>query len=353
MGVFGEEFADPLMRSRRDFPDPAEDIIEHIWWNKHADLIERVWANDLEIREALRKKYLSNACLFLTDNTIQPGTIFEVGSGSGWVGRLLIKGTIFRLLGMDLSEAQVMLAKQEAEKEGLSGQCEYVCTNISEASQHLREYGSVSGLLIHAILHHLTWSEINQIFSDITKLNFGAKLFVYEPVFFESAIDSKKNKFFNTISGAMAIFVSFLALALMKMIGAIASPSIDPVISEKMNLVSDEAIANNYVLSPKEVVFEYSELIRTIDKYFVLKESHVCNYLDISAAYLASIMQQNSLFRIIIYKIFIPLLRFLDVWLASTGAINKLCCRGKRGYFIDKVFPRYCFWGINYLPKNY
>ena len=47
----------------------------------------------------------------------------------------------------------------------------------------------------------------------------------------------------------------------------------------------------------------------------------------------------------------LPMLRGLDRWLVSSGAIYGLCRAGRRNRLIDAAFPRFCFWGVECSPK--
>lgn len=89
---------------------------EHQRWNTNADLVERIWANDADTRQALRAHYLDRARAFLTEAGASDGVILELGYGSGWVGRSLVRGTQSRLLGIDISEAQVRLLGRVLQK---------------------------------------------------------------------------------------------------------------------------------------------------------------------------------------------------------------------------------------------
>jgi len=260
---------DPLHRIRADSPNDIEDEREHLWWNTNADLIEIIWANDDEIRRLLRTPYLIKARNFLTENGFHTAIIFEIGSGSGWVGRLIIQGTQSRLFGIDLSEAQVDIAQTNAKDENLSAQCTYICANLSDAALHIKEQGVINGLVIHAILHHLTWSEINQILSDSVRLGQGAKLFAYEPVFFrKSRGESVRGNIFSGLSRMMAVSCSLCALIIMRLFGRLFSVDRDLNILDRLDRVTKEAVENQFVLSPKEVVFDHRELIETLDRYY-------------------------------------------------------------------------------------
>ena len=343
---------DPLLRNRRSLPDHQEDRSEHLWWNANADLIERLWAHDSSVRLALRAEYLGKARGFLTKNVSSDDIIFELGSGSGWVGRVLVEGTKNCLLGIDLSEAQVEISKKNAEAEGLSMQCTYVRANLSDSGSHINEHQTISGLLIHAILHHLTWSEIDQIFIDAVRLGPEAKLFAYEPVFFRQLHSKKKPSIVGRLSRLLAVFSVLCVLFLMRLFGLVTRAARDQNLVTRLDQVSREAAANQWVLSPKEVVFDHKELLDTLEKNYIVKRSYLCNYSDMSAATTASILHENSRQRCVYLKFFIPALRILDRWLVSSGAIYELCSGNPRWRLINRFFPRYCFWGVECLPKN-
>jgi hypothetical protein len=345
----GRIVGDPLLRDRRLSPDGDEDQAEHSWWNTNADVIERLWANDGEVREALRTQYLSRARAFLTEG--ESPMIFEVGSGSGWVGRSLVRGTKSRLLGIDLSEAQVEISQKNAEAEGLGVQCTYVCANLSDTASHVGDLQAVSGSVIHAILHHLTWSEIDQVLTDVVRIGPGAKLFVYEPVLFRNSRGEGSLGVVGRVSRSLAVFSGLCALFSMQLYGRITSAARDRPFLELVDRVSSEAAENAWVLSPKEIVFDRDELLDTLGKHFFVKQSYLCNYIDMNAATMTATLRESGREKKVLMKLFLPILKALDRWLVSSGAIYDLCRGGRRSPVIDRFFPRYCFWGVECLPK--
>jgi 2-polyprenyl-3-methyl-5-hydroxy-6-metoxy-1,4-benzoquinol methylase len=345
----GRSAGDPLRRDRRLLPDRDEDRSEHSWWNTNAEIVERIWANDDDIRQALRAQYLSRARAFLTEGEFP--MIFEVGSGSGWVGRSLVRGTNNRLLGIDLSEAQVEIAQKNAEAEGLGMQCTYVCSNLSDTGAHIKGLQAVSGAVIHAILHHLTWSEIDQVLTDVVRIGPGAKLFVYEPVIFRNIPGEGNAGLVRRLSRLLAVISGLCVLFSMRLYGRITSAARDLPFLQQVDRVSKEAVENQWVLSPKEVLFDRDELLDTLGKHFFVKQSYLCNYLDMNAAYMTSILREPGREKRVFLKLFLPALRALDRWLVSSGAIYELCRGGRRSRVIDRFFPQYCFWGVECLPK--
>jgi len=339
----------PFLRARRVTPDLDEDRSEHLWWNANADIVERVWANDGDIRHALRAHYLGKARAFLTEGGSSSGVILELGSGSGWVGRALIRGTKSRLLGIDLSEAQVEIARREAEAEGLGAQCVYVCANLSDAAARIADLQAASGLVIHAVLHHLTWSEIDQCLADAVRVGPAAKLFAYEPVFFRR--DERSIGLLGHLSRLLAISSAICVLASMRLYGRITATARDRRIAAELDRIAREAAEHQWVLSPKEIVFEREELLDTLGKHFVVKQSYLCNYIDMDAAGMASVLRESGREKRVFLSTFLPVLRTLDRWLVSSGAIYELCSAGRRSRLIDAFFSRYCFWGVECSPK--
>lgn len=338
-----------FLRARRTTPDLDEDRLEHLWWNSNADIVERVWANDDDIRRSLRDHYLRKARAFLTEGGSSGAVIVELGSGSGWVGRALVQGTKSRLLGIDLSEAQVEIARRKAEAEGLGAQCVYVCANLSDAAPRTEDLQSVSGLVIHAILHHLSWSEIDRSLSDAVRVGPAAKLFAYEPVFFRR--DERSVGLLARVSRMLAVSSSVCALSVMRLYGRMTAGARDSRLVAEMDRVSREAAEHEWVLSPKEIVFERQELLDTLGKHFIVKQSYLCNYTDMAAAGMAAILREPGREKRVFLNVFLPVFRALDRWLVSSGAIYELCTPGRRSRLIDAFFPRYCFWGVECLPK--
>lgn len=342
---------DPLLRKRLSVPDAAEDNSEHLWWNSNADLVERIWASDSEVRAALRTDYLGMARRFLTENNGRDTFLFEIGSGSGWVGRALVQDTRSRVLGIDLSEAQVEIAKENAKAQGLDAQCGYICANLSEVAAHVPVSQEISGVVIHAILHHLTWTEVDKVLAEVVRQGPGAKLFVYEPVFFPNGVPPGFRRG-TWLSRKLAVLSSVGVLFSMRVFGRITAVGRDAAVLRRLDSVVKEAEKNHWVLSPKEVVFDHQELIDKLETSFRVKRAYLCNYIDMNAANMASVLKGPGISRWVYTKLYMPVLRRLDRWLVTSGAIFELCRGGPRSHLVDQHFPRYCFWGAECLPKR-
>ena len=343
---------DPLLRNRRDFPDNAEDQAEHLWWNVNADLVERLWANDGGVRTALRSEYLGKVASFFSEGAVNNATIIELGSGSGWVGRYLVQGSNNNLLGIDLSEAQVTLAKNNADAANLDRQCKYICANISDSVKHINEDQIITGLLIHAILHHLTKSEIDQLLINVVNLAPQAKFFAYEPVFFPNIRGENNTGFISRASKILAVTSALSILILMRIYGRVISASRDKDFLDRVDKVSRDAIKNQWVFSPKEIVFDQEVFLATLGKSFNVKRTYCCNYLDIEAATMAAILFDKSHGKWMYIKFFIPVLRLLDKWLVASGSIYELCNGKNNSKLISLFFPKFCFWGVECIPLS-
>lgn len=346
-----KQINDPLLRKRLHVPDVAEDENEHKWWNSNADLIDRIWANDGDVRDAVRTGYLETASRFLVENNGSDTFLFEIGSGSGWVGQALVRDTRTNLLGIDLSEAQVEIAQQNAKAQGLDAQCTYVCANLSEVATYIPNAKAITGVVIHAILHHLTWSEIDNVLAETARQAPAAKLFVYEPVFFPEGAPAGFRRG-SGLSRQLAVFSSLAVLFSMRVFGRLTAVRRDSAVLRQIDIVSRQAQENQWVLSPKEVVFGQPELISALGKSFRVQGSHLCNYLDLNAAQSAALLKGPGLVSSVYTRVFLPALQRLDRWLVSSGAIFDLCNGKPRNRIVEQHFPRYCFWGVECQSKR-
>src|SRR5215207_10978184 len=170
------------MRLRSEAPDPEIDREEEAWWNEHAATIEAIWAMAAPVRRTIRGRYLDRTRKFFLDGTnARPARCLEVGCGSGWVGRMIAAPTTLELIGLDLATEQVRLAQENAKVDGLAGTTEYRCQNLADFT--VRDAGSVQCVLIHSILHHLSWQEIRSVLKQLHALGKGTRIFIYEPAY--------------------------------------------------------------------------------------------------------------------------------------------------------------------------
>lgn len=330
-------------RIRQQVPDSALDTQEHQWWNEYSDVIERVWANNPPAREALRSEYLDRAKEFLLDGAKDRPLVIELGCGSGWVGHAIARNGEFSVLGIDLSESQIKLANENAVKAGLSQYCTYRCMNLSEVSDLVKSAKNYSGVLIHAILHHLTWNEIHQVLATVRELRAETKLYIYEPITFP-APKPTANPLLLAARWA-AIGIAILGIILVRVVDKFYRGQRDTELVKTSTQMFKLAADNNWVLSPKEIVFSYDEMHTTLSKYFSVRSAYLCNYLDTIPAFLASLSKdQNPPW--MYTKVLTPLMRIADKLLFKTGALTLVSTYHQSNGFLKKLFPPFGFYAF-------
>lgn len=261
--------AQPMRTTRITESTPELDKLENEWWNSNAELIEQVWAQSYEIQKAIRLPYLKKAKKFLQNNQDQ-SLIWEVGCGTGWVCRM-IADEHFHVIGTDFSESQIRIANESAKAFGKEAYCKYLLT---DANTRIEGH---SGILISAILHHLSKVELEGFFKLIEDQKKGVRVFLFEPVF----IEAKNN------NGAwIALLIKQLPKIYRSLVGALIK------LSGKKNvkLINDvnglfvQAEKNNWFLSPKEVPLYESELNEYLNRYFTIHDSYFVNKSELEIA---------------------------------------------------------------------
>jgi 2-polyprenyl-3-methyl-5-hydroxy-6-metoxy-1,4-benzoquinol methylase len=158
---------------RRKMTERAE-LLEKEWWNRYADLEGRIWSYNRFLSWVVRRGYLKEmvACLYRPG-----GRVLDIGCGDGWVGlRLAQKG--MRLDGIDLSEAQVELARGRAQALGLDN-TRFWCASAAELPQGV----DYEGVILHAALHHLNQAQRQDLLEHVGALLApGGRLYMYEPI---------------------------------------------------------------------------------------------------------------------------------------------------------------------------
>jgi SAM-dependent methyltransferase len=147
---------------------------------------EKMLADETDVYErwfALRSKY---GHIFDSPNSVRaehtlkkllqqsvPGKcVLEIGSGSGWYTVQLTNFGASYVLGTDISERRIALAKQR----GLSDLRDYTVADLSEPFE-----GYFDVIVGRAILHHLNYQEVLQRLSSDNLHEHGLMLF-YEPL---------------------------------------------------------------------------------------------------------------------------------------------------------------------------
>lgn len=308
-----------IHRTRNIIADEETNQLESKWWDENAQVIEAIWTLPGSIRLAVREHYLKRAKSFFlwSSESSKPLKVIEIGCGSGWVGRIIAEPNIINIVGLDMSEQQIQIANQEAIKANISETCQYYCQDL--ANFVMSENSNYSSVLIHAILHHLSWQEIHSIFQQIVALGSGTKIFVYEPVYLSKHY--RNNSFlWRTLRKTVKVMFGF-PYSLGKLFAYRFEKSYDESLAKEINYITEEASKNNWVLSPKEIVFEELELLELLENYCKIKDRYLCNYNSIRVGQIAAMYKSEELhqqFR----QIVLPLSRHIDNFLFSSGLLS-------------------------------
>ena len=172
-------------KKRRPFKSDIElNTKEYEWWETNGTLMSLLWDYDPTLNHYVRGKYIKKAKAFLMPNNKKPLHILELGCGSGWFGRMFNEFGV-TLTGIDFSSAQIANANAMAANEKILKNFKYLCINDFEEIDEL--LNDADGVLIHAFLHHLDDSEINNILNLLAKtLKNGTRIWIYEPGFYHS-----------------------------------------------------------------------------------------------------------------------------------------------------------------------
>lgn len=239
--------AKPATRPYR--ADESIERLEHEWWETNAALVAKVWEMHPEMSLAARRSYLRRAREFLTTDVSSPAHVLELGCGSGWVGQSIC-GPDLLITGTDFSSHQIGLAEQRAQRLGLDRFTNY---QIAESGEWPNLSRPVTGVLIHAFLHHLDGAELDGFWRMLAnRLTAGTKIWVYEPAFHiepDQPIPrpSRLHKLATScVSNASKIFRTFDLL--------------DRDTKAAVLRLFEEADAAGRHLSPKEVPFDIAQL---------------------------------------------------------------------------------------------
>jgi len=266
------------MRERPQIESPEIDALETQWWNDYAPLVETIWAQPPAIRRAVRGHYLQRARQFFLEGATQlPMTVLEIGCGSGWVGHMLAERGKLHIVGMDISEEQVAMAQRHAIKLGLGDICHYTCEN-------LRDYKSPTGtqrpgVLVQAILHHLSWTEIKSVLREIAALGSGTRIFIYEPAYVAA----------QPGVGPLVVDAATRVLTLIpKVLARLAvvdqSRALNRELRQQVLDMCQLAVDKGWMLSPKEVIFQEADLLAALNEHFSVQNRYIGNFTAVGAA---------------------------------------------------------------------
>jgi 2-polyprenyl-3-methyl-5-hydroxy-6-metoxy-1,4-benzoquinol methylase len=303
------------MRERAQCPDPAIDREEEAWWNANAETVEAIWAMAAPVRRALRTPYLERARrFFLEGRGAGPVTLLEIGCGSGWVGRMIAERRRLHVIGIDLAAEQIRLAEDNAAREGLRDVCQYRCQNLSDFAA--RDAQAVSCVLIHAILHHLSWQEIRSVLGQLRALGPGTRLFVYEPAYLADPATPIE----PSPRARRAQRAASLPARATELFRSLLRPARDePLLGRVKALVAD-AQRQGRILSPKEVVFREPELLALLGEIGEVTERFLCDFTSVAASQFATTLRSARLQRGYCRTI-LPLAAWIDRRLFARGEI--------------------------------
>lgn len=261
------------MRTKRiNISSPELDNTEQKWWDDNAQVIEKIWAQNIHFQNVIRLPYLAKMkAFFLEGNSKRPVKILEIGCGSGWVCRL-VADKDFHVIGTDFSQGQLAIAHQNAKAFDKEAYCTY-----EQADASTFQKKDIDGVVIHALLHHLSTEELTNFFEQFAQLPSGTKIFMYEPVFFNRQAGEKslRDKIINKLIYKLRNY----SLARARKIG-----STDQDLAKVMTRIDKDAAENGWYISPKEVPFYEGELERFVEPLCTLQKKYIVNKTDLDIA---------------------------------------------------------------------
>ncbi|MBX9782840.1 MAG: class I SAM-dependent methyltransferase [Chitinophagaceae bacterium] len=280
------------------------------WWDTNAGAIEKIWAMSFELQKIIRLPYLKEMKKFFTDNSEKASVkILEIGCGTGWVCRMIADEN-FHVLGTDFSKGQLAIAISEAKIYNKEKYCTY---ELADASSFPTD---IDGVVIHALLHHLSSQELVFFFEKLKKIPKTTKVFIYEPVFVQKtgAMPSLTDKLLHKIITGLKSFC--LNLANRKGIK-------DENLVITMNKIYEDAKNNGWYISPKEVPFYEAELNNYLENDYTVRKRYIVNKTDFDIA--------QSL---VINKIYKPGFLFSNVLIPFASWLDKLSFKGNYTFYI-------------------
>jgi len=163
-------------------PTPELDAAEAAWWQRHAEVEDRYcWVQTPAIQRLLRGRYLRR----VLHGVPKGARVLEIGCGSGWLCLLLAHFGAERVDGLDPSAAQIERARAAAAREPRGDRVRFHVGTLPETEPgDTAEPARYEALVLHAVLHHLTRSEISGLLETFTRelAAPGARVFILEPV---------------------------------------------------------------------------------------------------------------------------------------------------------------------------
>jgi 2-polyprenyl-3-methyl-5-hydroxy-6-metoxy-1,4-benzoquinol methylase len=274
---------------RPDKSSREMDNLEHIWWDSNGNLVEKVWVFSEDVNVRYRQQYVKRAINFFSKNRGK-NKILDLGCGSGWFGRMIADNDL-EYHGMDFSATQIEIANNFKEKASNKINLNYYCLNDFKK---LKNIDSITGVVIHAFLHHLYWEELHKLFNELVEvLPNGCKFFITEPIYpdqsHEKIISRMQEKSNNDFVKAFRLKLDLIKTDL------INKDLYDTETEcELMSLIS-ESSDNHFFLSPKEVPFKFGEFQSFLTKYLTIESFYHCGVLNLETAQLVEKIKTKEL----------------------------------------------------------
>jgi 2-polyprenyl-3-methyl-5-hydroxy-6-metoxy-1,4-benzoquinol methylase len=253
------------MREKRTRPLVADadlNTTEHAWWERNAALVARFWEMDPSFSGVLRRGYLSKIRSFFMEGR-KDVTVLELGCGSGWVGQS-IAGAGLRILGTDFSEAQLGLARRNAEARGLGEAATY---RLSTSAEWPEETPACNAVLIHSFLHHLDDPELDDFLDNLkARTSPGTRIVLFEPAFYEDEPSGSPRPW---TAGANRLAARLVAR--IDRDQKAQSPSDEQARAAFVQLFTD-ANERGWYLSPKEIPFGLEDFTRRLSDRFEVRQ---------------------------------------------------------------------------------
>lgn len=254
--------------------------LETIWWNEHGNTIEKVWVFSEAVNNKYRQSYVSKADLFFKKSNVK-NKVLDLGCGSGWFGRMIADEDL-ACYGIDFSSTQIEIANKIKEKALNKYYLKYYCTDDFKKIENI---GAISGVNIHAFLHHLYWDELHSLFNELVEnLPNGCKFFITEPIY---PNQNEINYISNEQKNSNNEFVRAFRLKLDLIKNELIDKGLyDSKTEFELIKIINESEQNGFFLSPKEVPFILNEFQTFLSKYLTIERHYHCGILNLETAQL-------------------------------------------------------------------
>jgi len=204
----------------------------------------------------------------------------EIGCGTGWLSLWLAEFGVSKIYGIDFSEEQISKAKEASREKGVENKVHFSLFNGNFADlATIFPKKKFDGLIIHALLHHLTTKEIKELMNVILKnfLSDDAIIYIFEPIKYN--VD--KAKTINIKINNLLSFLDNLPNAGQK-IGLRKIKDEERYIREKIAARSWGVCPRGP--SPKEMPFKKGELEEILGDSLIFCKSYSALSFSVSAA---------------------------------------------------------------------